>query len=266
MNDLKNWFIKLPQTVRLLITLLIYAGVFVGHIAGVNYYIENYSEKVDSKEIVVTVREIPIHTVIYPEDITVKRVRIGGLVSGAISDPEQIIGKETQAPMGENEQFTTDKINTVVKKEGEMILELPTEWVMSFPKSLRRLDKVALLPVVDSSKNTRVDFSATANQQGNSVEGSANITAGGIKDDPNASILVEAKQLLAGITVAYFKDNTANEITDTLPPNSNVVNDSTPRINSSNLGARLEVAVNSEQWAMINKLTQNNYKFVISYE
>ncbi|MCY9665860.1 SAF domain-containing protein [Paenibacillus alginolyticus] len=263
---MKNWFIKLPQSVRLLIVVVTYAAIFIGHVAGVNYYVKNYSEKVDSKEVVVTTKEIPLHTVIRTEDLTIKRVRLSDLVGGAIVDPDTIVGKETQAPMGKNEQFNADKINTVVKKEGEMIIEIPTEWVMSFPKSLRRLDKVSLLPVADTTKNARVDFTATANQQSNSVQGSASVTAGGMKDDPNAPILAEARELLKGLTVAYFKDNTANEITDALPANSNAVKDSAPRINSSNLGARLELAVTPEQWAMIYKLTQNTYKFVISYQ
>lgn len=262
---MKNWFIKLPQSVRLLIAIVIYAAVFVGHVAGVNYYVEHYSEKVDSKEVVVTTKDIPLHTVIRADDLAVKRVRLNDLISGVIIDPGEIVGKETQAPMGKNEQFNADKINTVVKREGEMIIEIPNEWVMSFPKSLRRLDKVSLLPVIDTSKSARVDFTASASQQTNSVQGSASVTAGGIKEDPNAAFLATAKEQLAGITVAYFKDNTANEITDTLPPNSNAVKDSSPRINSSNLGARLEVAVTSEQWATISKLAQSNYKFVISY-
>lgn len=262
---MRNWFIKLPQALRLLIALVIYAAIFVGHVAGVNYYVENYSEKVDSKEVVVTAKEIPLHTVIRSEDISIKRVRLSDLVGGAIVDPAVILGKETQALMGKNEQFTASKINTVVKKEGEMIIEVPTEWVTSFPKSLRRLDKVSLLPVVDMSKSARVDFTATANQQANSMQGSASVTSG-IKEDPNAPLLAEAKEKLMGITVAYFKDNTANDISDTLPPNSTALSDPTPRLNSSNPGARLEVAVSSEQWEMINKLTQKNYKFVISYQ
>ena len=265
MNDLKNWFFKLPQSVRLLIALVIYAAIFVGHVTGVNYYVKNYSEVVDSKEVVVTVREIPLHKVIHLEDLSIKRVRLSDLVGGAILDLNSIIGKETQAPMGKNEQFTADKINTVVKKEGEMIIEIPSEWVMSFPKSIRRLDKVSLLPVEDKSKNPRVDNMAPENQQVSGLQGSANGVAGN-KEDPNAQLLVEAREKLKGITVAYFKDNSANEITDSLPPNSTTVSDSTPRINASNLGARLEVAVSPEQWAVINKLTSNNYKFVVSYE
>lgn len=262
---MKNWFIRLPQTIRLFIVLVIYAAVFVGHIAGVNFYVNNFSEKVDSKEVVVTTKEIPLHTVINPEDLEIKRIRLNDLVVGAVNEMDVIVGKETQVPMGKNEQFTPDKINTVVKKEGEIIFEIPSEWVLSFPKSMRRLDKVSILPVMDLTKNAKADFSITSNQQSNSVQGSVNASTG-IKDDPNTDLITKAKELLKGITVAYFKDSTANEITDTLPPNSNAVADSTPRINSSNLGARLEVAVNVDQWELIKLLVQNNYKFVISYQ
>jgi hypothetical protein len=260
MNNLKNWFSKLPQTVRMFLVLVLYLCIFVVHVAGVNLYVEKYSSKVDSKEVVVTTREIPIHTVIGPDDITIKRVRLAYLVSGAITDPAIVIGKESQATLGENEQLNADKINTVVKKEGEMIFEVPSEWVVSFPKSLRRLDKVSFLPVVDSTKNAKTALSAIYQQE---ISQTASEIA---KDERNASLVKEAREVLNDITVAYFKDNTANEITDTLPANSTITSDPTPRINSSNLGVHLEVAMNDQQWDILNKLSENNYKFVISYK
>ncbi|GGG18774.1 SAF domain-containing protein [Paenibacillus abyssi] len=246
-------FSKMPRSLRLLIVLVLYVGLFAGHVTGVNYYVENYSEKVDSREVVVTVNEIPLHTVINEEDVAMKSIRLSDLVDGAMTDPAEIVGKETQAPMGVNEQFHPSKINTIVKKTGEMILEIPSEWVLSFPKSLRRMDKISFLPVLQKNANGRVDIPISASPE------SAPVPV--IADDLNAKQLSESRKLLENVTVAYFKDNSANEVTD-----STTVTEFGPRLSSSNLGARLEVAMSPEQWDMLQKLTQKNYKFVISYQ
>lgn len=257
-----RWYNQLPRAVRLLFVLLLYGCVFIAHVAGVNYYVTHLSEKVDSKEVIVASRDIPLHTIITMEDIMVKRIRYGHLVSGAISDVDEVVGREAQTQIVHNEQLNPAKLNSAVKLEGEMIVEVPVEWGLSFPKSLRRLDKLSFLPVLQTALQPTLQnnqTSQTSDEQAHSTEDAG----GALNQDTRSNELLEkAETLLKHITVAYFKDNSANEVVDSLDNNQ----DSSPRLRSSNLGARLEVAMSEEQWVLFRELRLKQYKFVISYE
>ncbi|MGF7033427.1 hypothetical protein J2T17_004375 [Paenibacillus mucilaginosus] len=245
---MKNWFYRLPRSGRLAAVLLLYVMVLVGQIGLVNFYVKNFSEKVDSKTVVVATRDIKLHSVIGPQDVTTKLVRLNNLVPGALTDLEEVIGKESTTPIAMNEQINLVKIDTVIKKEGEMIVEIPNEWVLSFPKSLRRMDHVMLLPV----EQPKMKAPATANAAPTLDLGA-----------PAAALLTDAEMKLKGLTVAYFKDNSANEVRDnTIQENQN----DAPRLSSTNIGARLEVAMSPEQFKLMQELAKKEYKFVISYE
>ncbi|MGZ9584149.1 SAF domain-containing protein [Paenibacillus marinisediminis] len=258
-----SWFARLPRVIRLLIVLLLYIAVYAGHVAIVNLYIHRFSEQVDTKEVVVTVRDMPIHSVITENDIAVKRIRLASLVHEVITDPAEVIGKETQTSMSTNEQFSPLKINTVIKNEGEMILEIPTDWVLSFPKSLRRMDKVAFLPVRKVDEVRSSDLSRSDQLEHASDVNADQALAQAQAEQQHNAYLKEAENILNGITVAYFKDNSANEVTDSINKESN---ESTPRLRATNIGARLEVAMTPQQWELLDHLRQYNYRFVISYE
>jgi hypothetical protein len=311
---------KLPRSARLFIVIFLYAAVLAGHVFAVNFYVTRFSDKVDSKEIAVAVKDIPLHTVIRQEDLALKRVRLADVVDGAFTSTNVAVGKESTAPMSRNEQLTVQKINEVVKREGQMIIEIPGEWLLSFPKSLRRLDKIRLLPVYQITARERdgillpgeaaassagvvssgtngpakanggtngsaaasggADGSAAASggvgiqalaigaQNGSAATNGATFSqAAGNVDrsiavSPLAERIRQNEKLTGDITVAYFKDTSANEVADQAGEGS--VED-TPRLHATNVGARLEVALTPEQFAFLQDLALNRYKFVVSY-
>ncbi|WP_040951686.1 SAF domain-containing protein [Gorillibacterium massiliense] len=230
---------KLPRSARLLLIAVLYAAVLTGHVFAVHLYVTRFSEKVDSREIAVAVRDIPPHTVLTSDDIALRRIRYSDLVDGAYTSLESAVGKESAAFIGSNEQLTPGKVNEAIKREGEMIVEIPEDWLLSFPKSLRRLDEIRLHPVYQ--------------KKGEATEVPASYVP----------VPLESSEL-SGITVAYFKDASANEVGDEAGNGGDSAD--SRRLKASSVGARLEVALTEPQFDLLQSLAIQQYRFIVSYE
>lgn len=253
---MNKMFLKLPMGVRMLIIATIYAVILIGHIGIVYYYNKNVAEVVDTKEIVVATREIGIHQVITADDVKLEPVKLKNMIPGAYESLDDVVGKESQVKIVVNDQLHESKIGVKVKEEGEMIIEMPQDWVISFPKSLRRFDKINILPIEQESEVNNNMFGINDENRMLREED---------RKKRAAELLKQVNDRLTGISVVYFKDNTANDITDQAP--NSVTNDTDePRITSSSLGTRLEIAITPDEWEIIQGLYEVNYKFVVGYQ
>ena len=228
---------KLPRSARLFLVAFFYVAVLAGHVLIVHMYVTRFSEKVDSRQIAVALRDISPHTVLTAEDIALKRVRYPNVVDGAYTEVDALVGKESASFISRNEQVTPGKVNEAIKGEDEMIVEIPEEWLLSFPQSLRRLDVIRLHAVYQDD--------------GNPADGDFTPVSG-----PPAGT-----DELSGLTVAYFKDSSANEVGETSGESSE-----SRRLLANSVGARLEVALTDIQFQRMQSLAGQSYKFIVSYQ
>lgn len=247
---MSTWFYKLPRMLRLLLVLMVYCVVLVVHISLVYFYNDKFAVKIETRPVVRVIQSTAPHTLLQEENLEIKNVKFDDIVEGAYTNIDEVIGKETTTQLEKNEQITASKINEVIKLEGQMIVEIPSTWVLSFPQSLRRLDKVVFWPTIDpkDAKNSTLDNGMTNPSQ------------------PTSSVAVETEivndtSMIADVTVAYFKDSQANDVED-----STVDDGSAPRLKANSVGSRLEVAIGKEDFQKMTELAQQGYKFVVGYQ
>lgn len=252
---MSTWFYKLPRMLRLGFVLLMYCAVLTLHIFLVYYYNSEFAEKIETRPIVRVIQSTPPHTLLQEQNLEIKNVRFEDIVEGAYTSIEDVIGKETTTQLETNEQITSSKINEVIKTEGQMIVEIPSSWILSFPQSLRRLDKVVFWPTTDPK-----DANKSATQVGfinpNPAAAATNNTASTVDEK-----LTNNDFMITDVTVAYFKDSEANDVED-----SSIEYGSAPRLKANSVGSRLEVAIGKEDFQKMTELAQTGYKFVIGYQ
>jgi hypothetical protein len=188
--------------------------------------------------------------------VEVKRVRLEDVLPGGFVSLDDVVGKEATVPLEPKEQITASKINVAVKKEGETTIEFPSEWLISFPQSLRRLDVVRLWVAGDPKEMKNMQQAEAAHSPSEASGSTAGSEAPGLYDI--SDITKNKEPLLTGITIAYFKDSSSNDVID--PSDA-----SAPRVKSSGVGSRIELSVTDEQWAIVRDLAMKGYKFVIGY-
>jgi hypothetical protein len=231
--------------------------VLGGQLLLVNLYVTKLESRVDSKKVVRikdSSKQIPSHTVLTADMVEVKRVRLEDLLPDGFVSIDDVVGKEATVPLEPKEQITSSKIDVAVKKEGETTIEFPSEWLISFPQSLRRLDVVRLWVAGDPKelKNIQSSESAPTAARNANVEPQASI------QNEIDDIVKNKEPLLKGVTIAYFKDSSSNDVID---PNDA----SAPRVKSSGVGSKIELSFTDEQWAIVRDLAMKGYKFVIGY-
>lgn len=122
------------------------------------------------------------------------------------------------------------KERDLVLSNEEYIFKIPDDWIISYPSSLRRGDSAFFYPISDEdSSNLDFDFE---------------------------TVEEEEEQKIIEVKIAYVKDSTNKEV-KTIGDNRL---DATSNIDS------LEIATDIETFEMIEKLREENNKFVIFYK
>lgn len=250
---MSTWFYKLPRMLRLVFVLIMYCVVLVVHISLVYFYNSTLADKVETKPIVRVIQSMPPHTLLQEANLEIKNVKFEDIVEGAYTNIDEVIGKETTTQLELNEQITASKINEVIKKEGQMIVEIPSTWVLSFPQSLRRLDKVVFWPTIDPKDIKKTTEISAINPSQPPSASNVNVAL--------PEEIISNTSMITDVTVAFFKDSQANDVED-----STVDDGSAPRLKANSVGSRLEVAIGKEDFQKMTELAQKGYKFVVGYQ
>lgn len=125
------------------------AGLIIITVALVSIFIWEFwgRENLAYKEVLVMKDDTPASTVIKAEDFTTKKVENPSTVALKAKDINWLTGMETAqyVPGGielRKEFFISSQYNTTAEK-GKHILCVPEDWVLSFPKGIRRGDRVS---------------------------------------------------------------------------------------------------------------------------
>ncbi|MBE3088739.1 MAG: SAF domain-containing protein [Actinobacteria bacterium] len=166
------------------------------------------------------------------------KINPDNLIEGAIVKKEEIIGKYSAHYIPKNSQlapayFKDDTTDT--KKVDSYIFAIPTDWIITFPNSLRRGDTIYFYPV------KIVDENEEANKSFDNLD----------------NIKITSQSDLAKCEVAYLKDSGNREVVNTAG------ND---RYDASANIASIEIITNYEGVLHLQNLADNNYKFIILYK
>lgn len=229
----------------------LYAGLMILTLAALYMLDTRWSKEWDTQEVITAARQIWPHEAITDMDVQVVRVKKEQIVPGALT-PDQfgsLVGKEALQLIEQGDQLTLNRVDkqSLLKSPDERIVEIPEKWILSVPGSLRRLDAVSIYAVRTEEIRKRMVEPETGA-----------ITEG---DQPAAMLPEQAKKILEGITVAYYKDAGVNEVRSavTEQTNPNIRDLATVR------GRRLELQLNDTQLKQLSALVDQGYQFIIGY-
>lgn len=256
-----NLFATMPRWVKVLLVVLLIVVVIGAQAGGVTYYMNSLQEKVQTVPVVRAKTDLPRHKILEEGDLEIKRVRVEDTVSGYLGSLDELLGQELTEPIAAREQLTKQKIGRATKKDGQITIEIPTAWVLSYPQSLRSFDTIAMWEVLDPSKVNNVKVEGTVNQtttQTSPTQTNSNANVQ-VSVTANDSSEFSNTPFLEGITVAYFKDSASNDVQD-------AANSETPRITASAVGTKIEINVTPEQFGKMRARANQGYKFIIGYQ
>ena len=125
------------------------AGLIIISVALLSMFIWEFwgRENLSYKEVLVFREDVKAHTVISEDDLSTKRIENPAASSLTGKDMQWLIGKEMAqyVPAGSalvKEFFTESQYNTGGSK-GKHILCVPEDWLLSFPRGIRRGDQVS---------------------------------------------------------------------------------------------------------------------------
>ncbi|OBZ09128.1 SAF domain-containing protein [Bacillus sp. FJAT-26390] len=195
---------------------------------------------VDTKDVVVAARQLLPHAEITKDDLLVVRIKENYVISGAIpaDDAHQLIGQEALQLIEAGDQMTVNRVDktSLLRVPGATVVELPEDWILSVPGSLRRLDRITIFAVPTDKE--------LVNPESGSI----------------SQLLTEAEKVAEGIVVAYYKDASSNEVKDAEgTKNPNVRVDATVR------GRKLELELTPDQLKLLSEKAASGYQFIVGY-
>ena len=105
-------------------------------------------ENIAYTEVLVLKEDLKAHTVISEEDFTIKRLESSSGEALTAKDIDSLKGMETaQYVAGDSElrkEFFRPSKFSVGGSSGKVLMELPADWLLSFPQTLRRGDEVSI--------------------------------------------------------------------------------------------------------------------------
>lgn len=222
--------------------ILLYAIVAAAAVLALYMLDTRWSLHMDTKSVVVAKVQILPHQEIQEGDVEIKKLKIDYVIPGAMGDPDQIIGKEALQLIEAGDQFTSNRIDktAMLRQPGASIYEVPDEWLLSVPGSLRRLDRIKIKAVkVTKGAQIQADTGEVVPED----------------NSYNNTILLE------NVVVAYYKDNNSNEVLNASSnDNPNLREFSTTR------GRKLELELTDEQLNLLADVYHKNYQFIVGYQ
>jgi len=189
-------------------------------------------------EVLVLNQSVEANTTITEDMLDIIKTDPSNFIEGALVDKEKVIGKITAHYIPKYSQlnleyFTVEKAES--SKEDQYIFTIPSDWIITFPNSLRRGDIIYCYPmkILDEKVKEIKTFSSSSN------------------------IKVTKESNLVRSEVAYLKDSGNREVVDTVGEE---------RYDASANISSIEIITNWEDFSYLQGLADENYKFIILYK
>lgn len=223
----------------------------------------NYSEVVVLKEDVLKGQKIT------SEQLTVKKVEKTSLIKEVVSDSEEIIGKEARHFIPAATQLHASYFDEagLVLKEKQVIAQIPVEWTLSVPDTLRRGDNIVIYAALydkqllaslqtASSKQTTV----TSSNPNDSITSENQETETQVVITPTTSTQDASQQKkfeeVLSAKVAYVKDSSNQEV---------VTVSTNDRLNATSVISNVEIVTTPKEFKRIEEKINQGGKLVIMY-
>ena len=103
-------------------------------------------ENISYRQVIVLREDTKAHTVISEDDIQTKKLESPSGEALSEADAEKLIGMETSQYVAADTELRREYFQTsqfaVGQDSGKALMSLPSDWLLSFPQTLRRGDKV----------------------------------------------------------------------------------------------------------------------------
>jgi len=189
-------------------------------------------------EVVVLNRSVEAGTAIETGMLDLIKVNPGNLIEGALTRKDDATGKYSSHYIPKCSQLTTayfkdESIKTI--GEDRYIFTVPSDWIVTFPGSLRRGDTIYFYPVKitgEKGGDERPTYSLSS-----------------------VKVIKESK--LVKSEVAYLKDSGNREVVNT---------EGEDRYDASANISSIEIITSHEDMSYLENLTRESYKFIILYK
>lgn len=105
-------------------------------------------ENISYRQVIVLREDTKAHTVISEDDIQTKKLESPSGEALTEADAEKLIGMETSQYVAADTELRREYFQTsqfaVGQDSGKALMSLPSDWLLSFPQTLRRGDKVSI--------------------------------------------------------------------------------------------------------------------------
>lgn len=197
------------------------------------------------EDIIVSINSIDKDTVITEDMLINKSIDSSQIIEGTIRHKNEIIGKRAAHFIPGQSQLNLAYFldESIELSEGEYILAIPDDWIITMPESLRGGDEIYFYPVKQKEKSEE------------DVSGNTGFSNSTISSSMKAEIF--KKEDILRSVVAYIKDSGNREV---------VTISKEERFDGSSKIASLEIIVNLEDIAYLQGHADDNYKFIILYK
>lgn len=186
-------------------------------------------------------------------------------IEGVIKDPSVLIGKEATHFIPGNTQLHSNYFEDagLTLKEGQYIAQIPVEWTLSIPDTLRRGDQIAIYAATYDKQvlaNLQQVESKTVSSQVKKNEEDGETTENAITEEVETtdSINESSSELteLLSTKVAYVRDGSNREV---------VTVSSKERIDASSNIQNVEIITTPDEFQEIENKIKQGGKLIIMY-
>lgn len=194
----------------------------------------------DTQNVVVASRQLLPHEAITEDDLMIVRIKEDYVISGAIPEDDAylLVGQEALQLIEAGDQMTVNRVDktSLLSVPGATVVEMPEDWILSVPCSLRRLDRITIFAVPTDTEKVNPETGVTV------------------------PLLSQAEKVVEDIVVAYYKDASSNEVKNAEGNvNPNVRVDATVR------GRKLELQLTPDQLKLLSEKASSGYQYIVGY-
>lgn len=271
------------KQIRAIISIIIMAVFILATFA----YFFIIEKKLEYREVVVLITPIKKGDVVSADNLQLKDIDKNAVIEGAITEDTYpaIVGKTSMQYIPANSQLVYEYFDEEIQlKEGEVIFQIPIEWVYVLPQSIRRLDTVKIYiihqndlvyteptptPTAEPTPSPTPAYAYNSNvatpiptvvptlSPTPTVSPAPTI-------DPKIAVLDfffdEHAKMIFEATVMYIKDTTNREI-QTITSNTGY-----DRLDATAKNYTIEIIATDEMINQMKEAVKNGYKFIVVYE
>lgn len=220
--------------------MLLYLFAMVAMLVLLYFLDTRWTVLMDTQNVVVASKQMLPHEAITEDDLLIVRIKEDYVISGAIpeEDAHLLVGQEALQLIEAGDQMTINRVDktSLLSVPGATVVEMPEDWILSVPGSLRRLDRITIFAVPTDIEKINPES--------------------GIAEP----LLSQAEKVIEDIVVAYYKDASSNEVKNAEGNvNPNVRVDATVR------GRKLELQLTPDQLKLLSEKAAGGYQFIVGY-